>query len=159
LIRFDAAPPVPAGYPLLRALSPAELELARAAAYVADAVDPREPVSRVGLNNYDAPPAEDDLRDWRTRMYVIWFCWIYENFFIIGKPACAVEELILEFKAPDVIDLPAERLGALWAGACGWEPVPSAECERLLGSLKPHYLKAIGLLYQWNAGSAQSATS
>src|SRR5436305_2030574 len=68
VIQFDAAPPVPLDYPLLRALTPEEIGLARAAGYVGEKVDPCEPVRRAGLNNYDAAPAEDDLRDWRTRM-------------------------------------------------------------------------------------------
>ena len=84
-------------------------------------------------------------------MYVVWFCWVYEEFLLIGKPAYAIEELIMEFKAPEVIDLPDRRLGTLWAGAGGWEPTAMAERDSLLGSLKPHYLKAVGLLYTWNA--------
>ena len=57
-----------------------------------------------------APAPADDLRDWRTRAYAIWFCYVYENFLIIDKPAYSVEELILEFQSPDVLDTPGALL-------------------------------------------------
>jgi hypothetical protein len=131
------------------ALTAAEIELALAAGYVGKTSDPREPVCRAGLDNYLDQRADDDLTDWRTRMYVIWFCYVYENFLVIDKPAYAIEELILEFKAQDVLDLPERRLATLYAGAGGSEPTSMEERARGLEELKPHYSKAVKLLESW----------
>jgi hypothetical protein len=150
MIQFDAAPPVPLDYPRLVALAHGEVELARAAGYVAESVDPRQPVRRAGLDNYRERRAEDDLRDWRTRMYVIWFCYLYENFLLIDKPSYAIEELILEFQAQDVLDTPGRRLATLYAGAGGGEPTSLTKRSRQLQTLAPHYAKAITLLDNWN---------
>jgi hypothetical protein len=152
MIRFDAAPAVPLDYPRLTALTLKETELASGAGYLAETVDPREPVRRAGLNNsHIALPAIDDVRDWRTRMYAIWFCYVYENFLLIDKPLYAIEELILEFKAPDVLDTPNRILATLYAGAGGAEPISLPERARQIEVLKPHYLKAIALLESWIA--------
>jgi hypothetical protein len=151
MIRFDAAPPVPLTYPRLSALVPGEIERARAAGYVADKIDPGSPVKRAGTDNYAEPRANDDLHDWRTRMYVIWFCYLYENLLVVEKPLGAIEELILEFKAQDVLDTLDCRLATLYAGAGGDGPSSSAERSREVCFLKPHYTKAITLLDAWNA--------
>jgi hypothetical protein len=148
VIQFDAAPPVQADYPLLAALTKREIDLARAAGYVADDVDVREPILRRGLNNYDAPPAGEYLDDWRTRMYVIWFCFLIKHFLVIEKPLYAIEELVLEFKGLDAID---QRLAHLYAGVGGGPPISVAERERQLELLKPHYIKAKALLEEWIA--------
>ena len=153
VIQFDAAPPVPLAYPRLAALTPEEIELARAAGYVAETVDPRKPVRRVGLDNCTEKGADDDLRDWRTRMYVIWFCYVYENFLIIDKPLYAIEELIFEFQAQDVLDTPNCRIASLYAGAGGWEPTSPMDRKRHVEFLRPHYEIAISLLSNWNAGN------
>ena len=84
-------------------------------------------------------------------MYVIWFCYLYENFRSIQKPIIAIEELTMEFKDPDVIDVPDQRgatLVSLYAGAK--DPIELAERKRQLELLKPNYLKGIGLLDNWN---------
>ena len=151
MIRFNAAPPVPTTYSRLSALASGEIEQARAAAYVADTVDPTGPVQRAGIDNCAEPRANDDLRDWRTRMYVVWFCYLYENLLVVERPLYALEELILEFKAQDVLDMPDCRLATGYAGAGGAEPILPAERRRQLCSLKPHYTKAIALLDAWNA--------
>jgi hypothetical protein len=83
-------------------------------------------------------------------MYVIWFCYVYENFLLIDKPLYAVEELILEFKAQSVLDMPGRRLGELYGGAGGWEPT-TLEREKELEFLKLHYTTAIALLDKWSA--------
>lgn len=149
MLQFDAAPAVPYNYPRLMALTVAEIEQACVAGYVAETVDPREPVCREGLNNYLDQRAGDDLNDWRTRMYVVWFCYVYENLLVIDKPVYAIEELILEFMAQDVLDLPERRLATLYAGAGGWEPTSIQERTRHLEVLKPHYSKAVVLLGNW----------
>jgi hypothetical protein len=99
-----------------------------------------------------APAPADDLRDWRTRAYAIWFCYVYENFLIIDKPAYSVEELILEFQSPDVLDTPGARIATLWAGAGGSEPSSRSVRLRHVEALRPHYLKAVALLDAWIAG-------
>jgi hypothetical protein len=151
MLQFDAAPAIPLKYPHLTVLTSEEVEQGRVAGYLAEIVDPREPVRRAGLDNYAELPADDDLQDWRTRIYVIWFCYVYENFLRIDKPLYAIEELILEFKAPDVLDTSDRRLATLYAGAGGWEPVSHSERARQLEVLKPHYAKAISLLDNWKA--------
>jgi hypothetical protein len=151
MIQFDAPPPIPSAYPRLSALTSAETKKARDAGYIADEVDPRSSVRRAGINNYVEPRADDDLRDWRTRMYVVWFCYVYENLSLIERPLYALEELVLEFKAPDVLDMPGRRLATLYAGVSGAEPISPAERNKQLQLLKPHYIKAIALLDSWNA--------
>jgi hypothetical protein len=146
--QFDAAPPVPLDYPRLAALTHGELELAQAAGYVAEKVDPQKPVRRAGLDNLGEPPPEDDLRDWRTRMYVIWFCYVYENFLAIAKPLYAIEELITEFR-PEVLDTPDVRLATAYAGAGARDPISIAVRKTQLQVLEPHYIKAIALLDEW----------
>jgi hypothetical protein len=151
VIQFDAAPPVPSRYPRLNALTPTEIKQARVAGYVADEVDPSSSVRRAGIDNYAEPRADDDLRDWRTRMYVVWFCYVYENLSLIGQPLYALEELVLEFKAQDVLDLPGRRLATLYAGAGGHEPISSVDRSKQLHLLRPHYAKAAALLDSWSA--------
>ena len=84
-------------------------------------------------------------------MYVVWFCYVYENLSLIGRPLYALEELILEFKAQDVLDLPGRRLATLYAGAGGAEPISPAERNKQLQLQKPHYTKAVAILDSWNA--------
>jgi hypothetical protein len=152
MIQFDAAPPVPLEYPRLAALNQEEVEQARSAGYVAESVNPEEDVQRAGLNNCTEPRARDDIRDWRTRMYVIWFCYIYESFALIRQPLYAIEELILEFKAQDVLDTPNRRIATLYAGAGGSEQSHQIDYEEELERLKPHYIAAIALLELWDSG-------
>lgn len=147
MIQFDAAPPVPVSYHRLRALSSAELAKAYEWGYVADHVDPTAPVRRPGRDiTWDEPPGDDDLQDWRIRTYVIWFCYIYENFQIIDRPAGSIEELILEFRAPGILDPPGKDLGTYYAGAGAHDPLPTEERTRRLEWLRPYYEKAMALL-------------
>jgi hypothetical protein len=119
---------------------------------VADEVDPAAQVIRGGVDFSFAPVPSDDLRDWRTRMYLIWFCYAYENIMLMRKPLFALEELILEFKAPGIIDMPYRRLGSLYAGAGGFSDSDADRAEHL-ESLKPHYERATALLVDWTRGS------
>jgi hypothetical protein len=144
---FDAAPPVPLDYPWLNLLTDLEIEKARSLAYVADTVDLSIPVRRDGVDNIDPGPIED-MADWRTRMYVIWFCYIYENFEIIQRPRYAIEELIFEFRALAILDLPNRCLGTLFAGAgaSDFEPDAQSEFASTKQFLRPHYEAALALL-------------
>lgn len=150
MIQFDAAPAIPADYDRLRALTTEEIELARSAGYVADASDPREPVRREGLDNLYEYPG-DDIADWRIRTYMVWFCYIYENWLVIRKPRTAIEELVFEFKAPIILDLPDRRIATLYAGAGAADADPryADNLKKHIEYLKPHYDKAVRLLEQF----------
>ena len=151
MLTFEAAPAVPIDYARLAALSHEEIRLAVAASYVSPRVDPRDPVGRQGLvASFNNIPA-DDIADWRTRMYVIWFCYLFENFFFLSMPLYALEELILEFRAPTVIDYEGNRLATDYAGAGGSEPISDPEHQRQHQWLRPHYDKALSLLHSWQS--------
>ncbi|HEY4250969.1 MAG TPA: hypothetical protein VGM87_07205 [Roseomonas sp.] len=92
--QFDAIPAVPLSYCRLNLLPPAEIEQARAAAYVADAAT----VVRDGREEVGASSDHADIHGWRARMYAIWFCYVFGNFRQIGEPLYAIEEPILEFR-------------------------------------------------------------
>ena len=149
MIQFDAAPGVPSNYHRLRVLTMEEIERARFAGYVVDAGNPNEPVRRDGLDNCFDPCLVDDMLDWRIRMYIIWFCYIYENLELIPKPSGAIEEILLEFKAPEILDVTGRRLATLYAGAGATGPLPSHRVKDRLEKLRPHYDKAISLLEQF----------
>ena len=153
MIQFDAVPGVPSSYQWITALDAEEVAEARSRGYVVDKADPSEPVCRPGIDNY-FELFEDSIQDWRARMYVIWFCYIFDYFEELSKPLYAIEELILEFKAPSLIDLPDKRLGTLYAGAGGAEPVSKFNRMRHIELLTPHYNKAIALLTIWISGPA-----
>lgn len=146
MIRFHAAPAVPADYPRLQSLSPDEIGQARPFGYVADTVNPAAPVERAGRDITFDPLPGDTLDDWRTRMYILWFCYIYENLAVIQCPMGAIDELILEFRALEVIDVPGRRLASLYAGV-GWsDPLTASELKAQTEELHPHYAKAVALL-------------
>ena len=151
MVQFDAAPAVPASYQWLAALSAGEVADARRRGYVVDKSDPSEPVCRPGISNH-SEPVEDSMQDWLARMYVIWFCYIFDCFEEISKPLYAIEEIILEFKAPNLIDVPGRRLGTLYAGTGGAEPVSKLSRTRYIEALAPHYAKAIAILTTWISG-------
>ena len=147
MIQFNAAPAIPIGYHRLGTLTGEEIESARSAGYVVDVSDPSDSAVRDGLDNYAHPPTGSDILNWRVRMYILWFCYIYENLRLIRKPLGAFEEIILEFKAPGILDLPGRRLGTLLAGAGAADPPsPPRDLEYILETLEPHYDKAIRLL-------------
>jgi len=147
VIQFDAAPAIPSDYPRLRhALSDEEINRAREAGYVADGMDLQIEVRRAGLDNCGELPPLDDILDWRIRVYVVWFCFIYENFLTILKPMGAIEEIILEFKAPNVLDTADRRLGTLYAGAGSEDPLPTSRLNAQLEELRPQYDRAIQIL-------------
>ena len=146
MLSFDSAPAIPANYPRLSALSPAEIMEARAESYIADDENPAWPVKRPGKDFSYQPLPTDNLMDWRTRIYIVWFCYLYENFAVLHSPMGAIEELILEFKAPHILDLPGRRLATLYAGAGADDP-PSHEQQRQeLQALRPHYELGLKLL-------------
>jgi hypothetical protein len=147
VIQFDAAPAIPTDYTkLLEALSVEEIGLARAAGYVVDRTDPRSNVRRAGLDNLGQQVTRSDIRDWRTRIYTVWFCYIYENLLNIADPMGAIEEIILEFGAPGVLDIAGHRLGTLYAGAGSSDPLAASELQVQLEKLRSHYARGVELL-------------
>ena len=145
--------PVPLGYIRLRVFTPEEVNYAVAAGYV---VRPEEGAKTENASAACSPNRsrpKDDISDWRTRMYVVWFCYIYEHLKEIEKPLQAIEQIVLEFRAPTVIDAPGRFIGSLYAGMGGTDPVPARERDRQLKMLKPHYEKAIALLDGFRHGA------
>lgn len=153
MIRFDAAPAIPANYQRLRVLTLGEIDQARSFAYIADTEDPSASIGREGVD-YSLVFPDYDITDWRIRIYIVWFCYIYENYNIIQSPDGAIYELILEFKAPDIVDISGRRLGTLYAGA-GYQPLTEYERKREIELLKPHYEKALRLLEQYIRGNLE----
>ena len=146
MIEFSAAPAVPTDYSRLKVLTEEEISKARILGYIADDADPRLQISRPGVSNDNEPLPRIDLGDWRTRMYIVWFCFIYENILIIQKPFYAIEELILEFKGLGALD---SNLASLYAGAGAWEPSSVTFRQNQRERLRPNYIKAVGMLDAW----------
>jgi hypothetical protein len=145
--QFTSAPAIPVGYTRLRlALSADEVALAYQHSYVADTVDPSALVNRSGYDYSFNPPAEDDVKDWRTRIFLVWFCYVYENLRALKEPMGAIEELILEFQAPEILDPPGARLATYYAGAAARDPISTQELEQEVKYLAPHYRNALLLL-------------
>ena len=146
MLYFDAAPAVPLSYSRLKVLTAAEISIAQASGYVGEEADLEVNQKRPGLAYDDDFVPDDSLTDWRTRMYIVWFCYIYENFTAVRKPFFAIEELILEFRGLDALH---PNFGSLYAGAGGWEPLSPEAHQKALAWLEPLYFKAIYLLGTW----------
>ena len=146
MIKFTSLPAIPANYPRLDALTPSEVSLARADGYIEDEVNVSEPVNRAGVDFSFQPLTTRDLGNWRTKVYLIWFCFVYENLSTMRKPMGAIEELITEFKAPDILDTGYTRLGSLYAGAGAADPLTSGDLQQEIVRLKTHYDRAVELL-------------
>lgn len=148
MIRFDGAPAVPLTYPHLSALTAEEIKYAIDFGYVSPEEQPGAAVNRKGRNYPGVDVAKNDLRDWRSRMCIIWFCYIYENFDVIRRPLMAIEELVLEFGGIPMVD---DSLDYLYAGAGGSDAggsdiVSEVELERHIKFLKPRYERATRLM-------------
>jgi len=146
MLRFDCAPAMPAGYAKLMFLSPGELGLARSHGYIGDQSDPGKVNFHAGQDATDLPLATNLLSDWRTRLYIIWFCYLYENLGVLPRPMGAIEELVLEFKAPAILDFRGRRIATLYAGAGADDPLSPEDLARELKALAPHYRLALSLL-------------
>jgi hypothetical protein len=156
VIPFEAAPSVPGEYPLLSALSDDEIARARLLGYVAE-VDPAGSVSNDRALNYWDPIGPDDIANWRVRMFIIWFCYLFENLERLQRPMYAIEELILEFQGREILDGPNPRLATIFAGAGARDPLSAAELRDEKEFLQPYYNHAIELLRHWPLGYAAGA--
>jgi hypothetical protein len=141
---------MPAGYAKLMFLSPGECGFARSHGYIGDhgdpGGDPGQANGHAGLDASDLPLATNLLSDWRTRLYIIWFCYLYENLGALPRPMGAIEELVLEFKAPAILDFRGRRIATLYAGAGADDPLSPEDLARELKALAPHYRLALSLL-------------
>lgn len=143
--KFHALPPVPETYKHLKAFTAAELMQAYNLGYIEKNGQTKDDVDC----DYDTITA-DDMKDWRTRFSTVWFCFVFENLLNIEHPSYAIEELILELKATDIIDVLNRRLATLYAGA-GGSPVPDLEKRKQDHLwLQPHYDFALSLLNKWH---------
>ena len=145
MIRFTSLPAIPANYPGLDVLTQSEVGLARADGYVEDESNVSESVNRAGVDFSFQPLTPGDLGNWRTKVYLVWFCFVYENLSTMRKPMGAMEELVSEFKAPDILDIGDIRLGSLYAGAGAADPLASCDLQKEIVRLKPHYTRAVEL--------------
>jgi len=137
MLKFTSAPAVPKGYYLLRALSDAEVIQAEKYSYVVEISDPSKFVNRNGIDISfeDRSPAE--LSDWRVRMYLVWLCYIYDIFFELRNPLGAIEELILEFRNPIIVDRGTKSLGQIYVGAGAEDPITRERAEKERITLQP----------------------
>ncbi|WP_341899300.1 hypothetical protein [Ferrovibrio terrae] len=145
MIEFTAAPPVPLDYaPLKKALQSAEIAQAIKLGYVADIANLSQPVLNSRAFNVFSSLGRD-LNDWRGRLFLVWFCYLYEEFLVIQKPLAAIEEILYEFQGgPEEFELRDIALASLYAGAAAREP--SDDPAQELAFLEPYYNRAIDLL-------------
>lgn len=156
MIVFEAAPPVPSTYHRLReALTDTEITEARELGYVADGVLPHAAIHcDRALNHIHKPPISDGLSDWRNRMFLVWFCYLFENFDVLRSPLGALEELILELHGgPTSWDMDLGNpagFAQLWAGAGAGDPLSDRERKEERWRLEPYYRSALRELTNWS---------
>jgi hypothetical protein len=146
MLNFTAAPAVPKDYYLLHALDDAELARAEKYGYVSDTSFPGELVNRSGIDISFEDRSSENLTDWYIRMYLIWLCYIFENFLELQNPLGAIEELVLEFRSPTLIDHGPFSLGTTYVGAGAEGPITRERAEKEKNRIKPYYNDAKALL-------------
>ena len=150
MLYFEHLPAVPSEYPRLFALDPQDLEWARDHAYVADVSDPAQAMLRPGKSQYDYSHPTHEISDWRTRAYLIMFCYLYENFAVVSNPYLAMDELIVEFWGAYLLDPPDKaRIAQRYAALDDGRPVSQEEKARHIALLRPNYERATALLDAW----------
>jgi hypothetical protein len=147
MITFNAAPSVPRSYTRLSsALSRQEIEEAVRLGYVAEHTEPSEPVHNEKAFNVQSRSGPG-LDDWPNRLFLVWFCYLFENLGVVQRPLAAIEEIILELGGgPADLDAGVPRLASLYAGAAAREPLSSAELAREREFLEPYYRNALELV-------------
>ena len=142
---FIAAPPVPNSYSRLSALNEEEIAEARRYGYVPDSVDPSGPVGRPCSDplqhTSEMTKHGNNIRAWRARMYLIWFCYLFENLHTLRRPLYAIEELFLHFQT-NILD----DLAQMYAGAAAWESDPHFDINQAKSRLHRYYAKALDFL-------------
>lgn len=142
---YPETPRVPVDYPRLIALSQQELGEAINYGYVKADAPPRYPHGAFQFPENGS----NDLHDWRMRMYVLWFAYLYEIFFKIEKPLRAIEDLFLEFNTNILNRGKRWGLAQDYAGAGAWDPT-DAELKLMHSDLRQYYDNALDLLESWS---------
>tara|TARA_R110002110_G_scaffold286844_2_gene501163 strand:+ start:64 stop:549 length:486 start_codon:yes stop_codon:yes gene_type:complete len=151
---FKDTPTIPTDYQrLIDALSQDEIASAITAGYIAKEMTASPLVTNsITLSTELSLPDNipDTLDDWRNRIFLVWFCFIYEKFTHLPRPLCALEDVFLELQGgPSEFDRHLSRMCELYAGCGAWE---LEEVERANGYqrhtdfLLPYYQSAIHLL-------------
>lgn len=84
----------------------------------------------------------NDLRAWRGKLYLIWFCYIFENLQAVRRPLYAIEELFLHFRSNLIDDL-----AQMFAGCGAWdEKITPEDWVRIYPKLQRYHARAVGLL-------------
>jgi hypothetical protein len=146
MLKFTSAPAVPKNYYLLRALNDVELAQAEKYGYVSDTSDPGQLVSRNGIDISFEDRSSEKFSDWYIRMYLIWTCYLFEHFFELRNPLGAIEELILEFRSPTIIDNGRHSLGTTYVGAGGEGPITRERTKIEKNRIQPYYNDAKEIL-------------
>ena len=142
---FDAAPPVPGFYPRLAKLTAEQIAEARRYGYVVDRTDlTAAPWDSSDPLKYTSEMVEhgNNLRAWRGKLYLIWFCYVFENLNSIRRPLYAIEELFLYFRSNLIDDL-----AQMFAGCGAWdETITPEDWVRIRPVLQKYHARAEGLL-------------
>lgn len=146
MVEFEAAPAIPRDYKNLDVLTIEEVRKAELAGYVAASSDLGVIFKRSGEREEMWTPPQD-IKDWRLRVCLVWFCYIYENLEKLARPLGAIEEMLFEFKFPKILDIPEhEYLGHTYAGAAAFDPITAKELVQEKQYLAPHYLDALAAI-------------
>jgi len=149
---YDAIPAVPHNYfRLSLALTSDERKQAYAFGYL---LSP-EGILATGytdLIRFDVWSSDPDIANWRNRMFLVWFCYLYENFYEIEGILGAFEGLILEFQGgPDLFyekhfDDLDNNFVSDYAGIGATEPLGEERMRFEYNRLEPHYYWAQKIL-------------
>ena len=146
MLKFTAAPAVPKDYYLLQALNDTELVQAEKYGYVSDAAFPDQVVNRRGIDISFEDRSSEELTDWYIRMYLIWLCYLFEHFCELRNPLGAIEEIVLEFRSPTLIDRGPHSLGTIYVGAAAEGQITRERAENEKKVLIPYYNDAKAIL-------------
>ena len=143
---FVAVPPVSGSYRRLASLTAEEIAQAEQCGYIDDHADIAGSISWSCSDplkfTLEMVEHGNDIRAWRGRLYLIWFCYVIENLPSIRKPLFAIEELFLHFQSNLIDDL-AQK----FAGAGAWDTTISADdWLRMTPALQKYHARAVELL-------------
>jgi hypothetical protein len=143
---FVAAPPVPSSYPRLAALTAQEIAEAGRCGYISDHAGVADDVSWSCSDplKFTSAMVEhgNNSRAWRGKLYLIWFCYVFENLKAIRRPLFAIEELFLHFQSNLIDDL-----AQMFAGCGAWdETITPEDWVRIGPKLQKYHARAVELL-------------
>jgi len=146
---FSETPRVPESYSRLIALSPQEKAIAEQHGFILRALS--TPVEK---QRFIPPAGNDDPDDWRVRMYAIYFCYVYENFFEIDHALSVIEDLFLTFQTNVLNGDRFPGLAQQYAGCGSWEPMGREALKEQHQKLRFYYDNALRLLENWQRAPA-----